>query len=147
MCRQRGFTLLEIIIALTVAGLAVAVIAPAGVRLYEAMQYRSAVKDVVLALNGARYSAVNSGRALDVEIVPAERTLRVGQKTTLLPDDVGISVQAARELNRSGTGVIRFYPDGGSSGGSVDISRVDSGGVTIDVDWLLGRVSQEAYDR
>ena len=48
-------------------------------------------------------------------------------------------------LNRERLGVIRFYPEGGSSGGGIDMERADGTGVRISVDWLVGRVSQETY--
>ena len=51
----------------------------------------------------------------------------------------------AGELNRRDAGVIRFYPEGGSSGGGVDIEIPGRHGVSIQVDWLVGRVTQEAY--
>ena len=41
--------------------------------------------------------------------------------------------------------MIRFYPEGGSSGGGIDMERPGGTGVRISVDWLVGRVSQEAY--
>ena len=45
----------------------------------------------------------------------------------------------------NGTGVIRFYPEGGASGGGVDIRHPAGGGVRITVDWLKGSVSQRPW--
>ena len=47
---------------------------------------------------------------------------------------------SAKEVNRDGLGVIRFYHDGGASGGGIDITREGSNTVKIAVDWLVGRV-------
>jgi len=55
-------------------------------------------------------------------------------------------VHSARELNRDAEGVVRFYPEGGSSGGDIDIARPDGSGVKISVDWLVGRVTHQKYD-
>ena len=50
-------------------------------------------------------------------------------------------MHSASELNRDSLGVIRFYPEGGSSGGGIDLGREDGSGVRISVHWLVGRVS------
>ena len=141
----KGFTLLELLAALAIAGLVLAVSVPASARLYETMQYRKAVRDVIGLLSSARYTAINTGRAQNVEIRPEARELRLNDTIKVLPDDVTLSVKSAKELNRSDVGVIRFYPEGGTSGGGVVIERSGGAGVRISVDWLLGRVSQEAY--
>ncbi len=143
--RAAGFTLLELLAAITIAGLLLAVAVPASVRLYDSMQYRAAVKDVVSLLASARYEAINSGRPQDVVVAPRERELRLNGTLERLPAGVDVVVHAATELNRQDAGVIRFYPEGGSSGGGVDIEMPGRRGVSIQVDWLVGRVTQETY--
>ncbi len=142
---QPGFTLLELLAAITIAGLLLAVSVPSTMRFYDSMQYRQAVRDVVTALASARYRAINTGRAQDVAIDPEAHRLTVGDEVTRLPPELAIAVHAAGELNRERAGVIRFYPEGGSSGGGVDIERPDGSGTRILVGWLLGRVTQERY--
>ena len=79
-------------------------------------------------------------------INPQRRLVVLGKERRKLPKTVEIVVNTAREVNREDAGVIRFYPEGGSSGGGLDIERPGVGGVAIKVDWLLGSVSHEAYD-
>ena len=141
----RGFTLLELLAALAIAGLVLAVSVPASVRLYESMQYRGAVRDVVTLFASARYAAITSGRAQDVEIRPGARELRLNDTVKQLPGDVRLSVDSAKELNQGDVGIIRFYPEGGTSGGGVSVENANGSGVKVTVDWLLGRVSQEKY--
>jgi general secretion pathway protein H len=143
--RGRGFTILELLAAITIAGLVMAVAVPSSVRLYESMQYRGAVKDAVTLFASARYRAINTGKPQDVVINPGARELRLNDTIQSLPGGLNVIVHSARELNRQDAGVIRFYPEGGSSGGGVDIEIPGRGGVRIDVDWLVGRVSQEKY--
>jgi len=142
---QRGFTLLELMVAFVIAGLLLAVAVPASYRFYESMQYRQAVRTVVTTLAAARYQAINRGRAQDVEIDPFAHSLAFNGEVTGLPDDLQLTVHSAGELNRGRTGVIRFYPEGGASGGGIDLQRADGSGVRISVDWLMGRVTQESY--
>lgn len=140
-----GFTIVELLIAITIVGLVMAASIPASVRFYESMQYRQAIRGVTTTLLSARYKAVNSGKAQDVSINPDTNTVRLNGRTTQLPAAFIIAVHAARELNRDGEGVFRFYPEGGSSGGDVEIARPNGSGVRITVDWLVGRVIQEKY--
>ena len=50
---------------------------------------------------------------------------------------------ANNELSSGQDGAIRFLPEGGATGGSVDIVRPSGSGVRLRVDWLSGRVEQE----
>lgn len=136
---------MELLVALAIAGLVVAVAVPSSMRLYESMQYRAAVRDVISTLSKARNSAVNSGQTRDVAFNPRRGQVRFGDQVETLPGKFKLSVQSARELNGRDWGVIRFYPAGGSSGGGVDIERPGGGGVRIAVDWLLGTVTQASY--
>ena len=140
-----GFTLIELLAAITIVGMLLAVSVPASVRFFNSMQYRQAVRDVVTVLASARHAAINRGKYQDVVIDPKARELNFNERRTQLPGDLRVSVQSAGELNRREQGVIRFYPEGGSSGGRIDIERPGGDGVRISVDWLVGRVSQERY--
>ena len=142
----RGFTMIELIAAITIGAMMLALAVPASVKMYETMQYRSAVKDAVTLLASARYKAIDSGRAQDVRIKPDEREIQLNEATETLPGNLTVAVTSARELNQQGVGVIRFYPEGGSSGGGIDIERENGSGVRISVDWLIGRVFQERYN-
>ena len=140
-----GFTIVELLIAITIVGVVMAASVPASIRFYESIQYRQAIRGVITTLSSARYKAVNSGSTQDVSINPDTNTVRLNERTTQLPLSFNIVVRAARELNRDGEGVFRFYPEGGSSGGDVEIARPNGSGVKITVDWLVGRVTQEKY--
>ena len=140
-----GFTLIELLAAMTIVGMVLAVSIPASARFYESIQYRQAVRDVITLLSSARYAAVNTGKAQDVIINPKTNELRLNKQNARLPKGFNLVVTSAQEVNRQDEGVIRFYPEGGSSGGGIDIERPGSDGVRISVDWLVGRVSHERY--
>lgn len=142
--RQSGFTLLEIMVVLAIAGLVLGVSGPMALKLYESTQYRSAVKDVMTSLTAARYSAISSGRYVDVVTTPELRTIKAGKKEVTLTDNVNLSVTSAQSLNQliDGAGVIRFFPDGTSTGGSILLEHKNGNGVQLRVDWLLGSIEQ-----
>lgn len=141
-----GFSLLELLVAIGIAGLLLAVSVPGGLRFYESMQYRQAVREVLTMLGSAREQSVSLGRPQDVAFDPAAGQVSYERDELSLPKDFQLTVTSAAEVNRDRVGVIRFYPEGGSSGGDISIESPTGRGVTISVDWLMGGVSQQAYD-
>lgn len=137
--------MIELLAAITIVGMLLAVTVPASMRFYQSIQYRQAVRDVITLLSSARYAAVNTGRAQDVVITPKTNEIRLNKQRIQLPEGLNIVVTSAQEVNQQEAGVIRFYPEGGSSGGGIDIERPGADGLRISVDWLVGRVSQERY--
>ena len=140
MASQRGFTLVEIVAAVTLAALLIGLAVPQGLSFYQSMQFRSGVRETLALLNAARYAAVTKGRAQDVEISPESNWVRFGDDNVSFDDDVEIAVNSAKEVNRGRLGIIRFYPDGGSSGGGLEIRRRENPPIQVNVDWLVGRV-------
>jgi len=138
---QQAFTLLEMMLVLLVAAIILGVSAPAMQRLIQSAQYRGAVSDIVSELNAARIQAIRTGAVTDVLIDPVARSIKRNQTVHELPESLELKVLGSRELNRDGAGVIRFYADGASSGGYVDVAHVNGRGVQVQVDWLLGRVT------
>ena len=67
-----------------------------------------------------------------------------GRPLSRFPDDYRIvATLASTERDADGIGGIRFFPDGGSTGGSITITRPSGQGVRLRVDWLFGRITQE----
>jgi general secretion pathway protein H len=140
---QRGFTLVEIVAATAVVGAVLALAVPQSIKFYEGVKYRTSVRETITLLNSARYAAVAKGVSQDVLISPNERWIEFDKKRTEFAENVDVAAHSAKEVNRDGLGIIRFYPDGGASGGGIDISRGGSDVTKIAVDWLVGRVSVE----
>lgn len=137
----RGFSLLELLVALAILAtlLAVAVpmlIRPAGVEL------RSAAQTVATGLRQARLEAIQRRRPVALQLNLNARTLRLegGKQERQLPDELNVELfTAEREMLSPTLGGIRFYPDGSSTGGRVTLT-LDELVTLIDVEWLTGRV-------
>ena len=102
-----GFTLLELLVALSLTGLILAVALPASFGLLD-RRVQSTASDLAQRLIAAR--------------VEAQRT---GERVTIEPAAIAPNVAITAEPER-----IEFLPDGTSSGGLVEIS---SGDVTIPI--------------
>lgn len=146
--RPGGFTLLELVVVFALAGLLIALSVPMGMRLYDTMSYRDAVRQVQTSLNSARYRAVTSGQSVDFMLDLSDRTFGLGEpEGKTLSNKLSLDVIYAQDLSdRDDLAVIRFYPDGSASGGSITLLRPSGVGVRLRVDWLLGRVTQEPPD-
>ena len=143
--KEPGFTMLELLAAITIVGILLTVAVPSSARFFESMQYQRSVRDVITLLASARHRAISSGSAQDVVVKPQSNMLTLNEESIQLPAAVNLTVHSAREVNRGNAGVIRFYPEGGSSGGDIEIERPGRGGVKISVDWLVGTVTQGKY--
>ena len=141
--RAGGFSLVELLVVLAIMGLVVAVAVPSSARFYESMQLRQAARSTLSMLVAAREKALTSGRPQDVRVRPAARRLWTGDRDYEFPKAVTVTVHGAAELNYDDVGVIRFYPEGGASGGGIDLRRENGNGTAVNVDWLVGRVTIE----
>ena len=146
MRRERGFTLVELLVVFAILALLVGLIPVAFDRFRDSAQYRDTVRTMLSQMRGARYKAMAEGRDVRFSINLGQRTYGVDNRGyRALPDTVQVrAIVAGRELTGQGEAAIRFLSSGGATGGSIEIRRVSGGGTRLRVDWISGRVSQEA---
>lgn len=143
--RQNGFTLVELLVVFAMAGLLMAVAPVAYERARDAAQYRSVLRGLMADLRHARQTAMASGVWVAVEFDVQHRHYRAGVGSLRqLPDFLSLRVTTGEALVFPGQ-IARLYflPDGGSSGGSVELLRSGAGGARLRVDWLTGHITQE----
>ncbi|GAC1599655.1 MAG: hypothetical protein NVS3B2_01080 [Ramlibacter sp.] len=142
----RGFTLIELLVVLALLALLVALVPPSFERLRESMQYRDTLRRVLGDLRTARQQALAQGRDVRFSIdVPARNFGIEGGARSPLPDSVQMRFTVAQiETNAQHNVSIRFHPQGGSTGGSVELVRSGGAGTRVTVDWLSGAISQSA---
>jgi general secretion pathway protein H len=140
--RQRGFTLLELLVVLTIMAFAAAIVVPS-LGGPSTSELKSAARELASGLRYARGQAIvhrnEAALVLDIE----GRTFTVPPDTRVhrLPDKIGIKLfTAQRDLVNEKVGAIRFFPDGGSNGGRITLATGERK-FDVDVDWLTGRVA------
>ncbi len=145
MHAARGFTLVELLVAFAIAALLVGLAPIAFERMRESAQYRDTVRGVLADLRLARHRALAEGRPVRFVIDLRARRFGLGEPQREVPSSVQVrATVAGSELTDNAVAAIRFLPDGGATGGSIDIARPSGDGVRLRVDWLFGRVEQEA---
>jgi len=143
---QRGFTLIELLVVLAIGALLVGLVPSAFDRLREVSQYRDTVRAMVLDLRQARQQALTLGRFVAFEVNLSDRQFGIeGRTKKPLPGflEVKTTVGSQGEPDNNPRAVIGFLPDGGSTGGTIELVRQSGAGVLIRVDWLFGKVTQE----
>ena len=146
---QRGFTLVELLVAFAMVALLVGLVPVAYERLHESSQYRDAVRATLTDLRHARFRALSEGREVRFQVDLDQRSFGVeGRPPRTLPEPLQMKTTVADiELDARRTASIRFLPGGGATGGSIDIVRPQGAGVRITVDWLSGAVIQTRLDQ
>jgi general secretion pathway protein H len=141
-----GFTLLELLVVLAIASLLIALVPIAFDRLREGTQYRDALRTMQSEMRQARQQAVTQGRAVRFQVDLAGRTYGlVGKVEHPIPEKLQVRATVASvEMQANQVAAIQFLPSGGATGGSIDLLRPSGAGTRLKVDWLSGRVVQEA---
>lgn len=140
--RAQGFTLLEVLIVLVLGGLLMGVVASS---LSEGPVLRKSSREVAASLRHARAMAIMRQQ-------PALWKMNIKEKRFWIEGGVGdterklsTAIEAkinttSSEVNSADQGGIRFFPDGSSTGGSVELSY-NQQVYKINVEWVTGRVS------
>lgn len=138
----RGFTLVEVVVVLMIVALALALIGTSISRSISGAEMREVARKVTASLRYTRTKAILS-KSEQVFLVDTEsRTYRAADRDAVqLPEEILVELNTARsELTSETAGGIRFYPDGGSTGGNL---RLEANGriYQVSVAWLTGEAS------
>ena len=139
----RGFTLVELLVVFAIMALLISVVPMAYNSARESAQYRDVVRGILSDMRKARQEARLQGRekrfVLDLD---QHRYGLAGEPLRALPEALDFRALVAESEMQTGVAAIRFLPDGGATGGSVQVLRKTGTGVQLRVDWLSGRVTQ-----
>jgi general secretion pathway protein H len=141
----RGFTLIELLVVFAILGLLMAVVPIALDKMREGAEYRSLLREMVSELRAAKNRAQIQGVETRFRVDLDRRLFGLDDLPARpFPQSVGIrATVAGMEMGSSGIAAIRFLPNGGATGGSIDVMRASGNGTRLRVDWMSGRVSSE----
>lgn len=142
--KSAGFTLLELLVVLSVAAIAVAVVGGGAQAYLERARYQAAIRDVTSQLKHARAVSIDKGVPVVVTYQPQLHRLSAGEITLVeLPTALQVRwqrVDGAPGASVSGVEpIFVFNPDGFARGGQLAVMRAGRG-VAFGVNWLLGTV-------
>ncbi|MEX6500758.1 GspH/FimT family pseudopilin [Pseudomonas zhanjiangensis] len=148
--RRRGFTLLELLVVLVIASLAVSLVGPAFQRFLPGLTLEVESRKLESLLRHARSQAILSGTrvAISQDVDSGGLLLSYRDEPYRLPERFSLQLQGGPgggEPFVSGAQIL-FYPRGDSSGGSLSLSLELGRSEDIAVDWLSGRVRRVSPD-
>ena len=144
---QRGFTLIELSVVLTIVVLGFSVISLNISSGHQTTQLYAISRDLVSALRYVRGQALVKHQSLSLALNLSDNTYQVeGQnKHYKIPDGMALTVVIAQDEFKHGQiAQIRFYPDGSSSGGRITLTW-EALIVSVDINWLSGKIELK-YD-
>ena len=140
MRNTTGFTLIEMLVVLSIVALSLALVVPA-VSKGMLVSVHDVARDMQISLRQARAKAVTS-QQVTLFWVDTQQHSYVNHKSKIksFPDAVDIRAKVANSEVDGDKAGVRFFPDGSSTGGQ--LALYDAGvTVNVDIDWLTGRVS------
>lgn len=150
---QRGFTLLEIILVLTIIGMASVLVVP-NITSLESRSFSAQIRQANSLLNYARRSAVVLGHPTKATFVPFATGTAENDNTNDRNDSVSWKSSGSSLRYRDSTDTeflvddnvdIFFFPEGGSTGGTLIFSQ-DGRNVVIQIDPFTGRIDTLSED-
>jgi len=138
---SRGFTLIEIMAVLVIIAGVMGVFAFSIAGRLEKQKISGAAREVMSALRMTRSQAIVGRQEQALEVDLDAHTVTVpGREPVQLPEQIELKlVTASTEVSSSKVGRIRFFPDGGSTGGSLSL-MTDSRQWQVKVSWLTGEI-------
>jgi general secretion pathway protein H len=145
--KSKGFTLVELMVVMVIVALVMGLVATSMARSISSAEARAASRKVVTYLRYTRARAILD-KSEQVFLVDTEnRSYQApGRKQIALPEGVEVMITTARsELTSEAVSGIRFFPDGGSTGGHIEL-LVNGREYRINVAWLTGEASLERLE-
>jgi general secretion pathway protein H len=137
----RGFTLIEMLVVVVLIALTLTIVSVSVGSGLKGARVKAASRDLVAALRYTRGQAIVKREEKTLSVDVEKRRYRAPDKRWVeLPKDMTMDLLTTRgELEEEGIGRIRFFPDGSSTGGHVDLIR-DEVVWRVQIQWLTGEV-------
>ena len=141
---SRGFTLVELMVVLVIISLVMGLVATSMSRSISGAEARAASRNLVASLRYTRARAIIDKQEQVFQVNTEDRSYQApGREQVNLPEGVDLTVTTARsEITSEAVAGIRFFPDGGSTGGHIELT-VNDREYRVNIAWLTGETRLE----
>lgn len=141
---SKGFTLVEIMVVMVIIALVMGMVATSLSSSVSAAEARAATRKLVASLRYTRARAIIDKSEKVFQVNTEERSYQApGRKQVKLPEGVDVTITTARsEITSEDVAGIRFFPDGGSTGGHIELT-VNDREYRVNIAWLTGETKME----
>jgi general secretion pathway protein H len=133
---NQGFTLLELLVVLAIMVLLAGAWPFAARRLFPTQQLRNESQNLIAAVRTARMTARLSGAPQSIDLLEGGSGYRANSESHELPADVIAHIRS----DDTSTTRVRFFPDGSSTGGVIDL-KLANRAASIEVGKITGRAA------
>lgn len=144
---SRGFTLVELMMVMVIIAAVMGLVATSMSSSISSAEARAASRKLVASLRYTRARAILDKTEQVLLVDTENRSYQApGRKQVNLPEGVDLTITTARsELTSESVAGIRFFPDGGSTGGHIELT-VNGREYRIDVAWLTGETKLQRLE-
>ena len=139
---QGGFTIIELLVVMVIMALAYTLASPMISSGVSGAELKASARQIAAGLRKARSDAISRRQesVLTLDLATRQFQLTGDARVYRLPPSVAVKVFTAQsELVGGSAGAIRFFPDGGSTGGRITLSA-NARNYDVDINWLTGQV-------
>lgn len=136
---SKGFTLVELMVVMVIISLVMGLVATSMARSVSGAEARATSRNLVASLRYTRARAIIDKQEQVFQVNIEERSYQApGRDPVNLPEGVDLTITTARsEITSEAVSGIRFFPDGGSTGGHIELT-VNDREYRVNVAWLTG---------
>ena len=142
--KSEGFTLVELMVVMVIIALVMGLVATSMSSSISSAEARAASRKLVASIRYTRARAIIDKEEQVFQVDTDNRSYQApGRKEIHLPEGVDVTITTARsEMTSESVSGIRFFPDGGSTGGHIELT-VNDREYRVNVAWLTGEASLE----
>lgn len=140
-CRCHGFTLIELMLVLVLMAMLFSLTPPLLHKAFPSLKLKAATRDLAQEIRYLQQTAIMTGVesqiSFQIEANQYQSNLVNQGEVRQLPEGIHFSAEQTHDYQERV--ILRFYPDGSSSGGWIRLST-ETQALVISVDWFTSRV-------